>query len=44
MASDNFGLRIGLEGEKEFKKGSGRYQRLLQGAGLGDEARCLVVR
>ncbi len=42
--ADSFGLKIGLEGEKEFKESTGRYQPDLQGARLRNEARHLSVR
>ena len=39
---DSFGLKIGLEGEKEFKKALADIN--LQGARLRNEARHLSVR
>ena len=36
--ADSFGLKIGLEGEKEFKKNTGRHQPVFKGAQLRNEA------
>jgi len=36
--ADKFGLKIGLEGEREFKKALRRHQSLVSSPRLGDEA------
>jgi hypothetical protein len=41
--ADNFGLKIGVEGEKEFKKALCRHQPVVQGTRLGNEAGILAV-
>ena len=40
--ADNFGLKIGLEGEREFKRRFGN-QPLVSGLRLGDEAGGVAV-
>lgn len=42
--ADSFGLKIGLEGEKEFKKALADINRAFKVARLRNEARYLSVR
>ena len=38
--ADNFGLKIGVEGEREFKKALSGYQSKFQGAGFSEMHPC----
>lgn len=42
--ADDFGLKIGLEGEKEFKKALSEIKPVLQSPRLGNEGRSVAVR
>ncbi len=41
--ADDFGLKIGLEGEKRIQEGTVRNQSVLQGSRLGNEGRAVAV-
>ena len=41
--ADDFGLKIGLEGEKEFKKALADINQSFQGTRVGNAARILSV-